>query len=268
MLNNTNQVKDVKRTKDGDKFVKYMSEVRDHLDYDGFLDFVRAYATNSASKYTKVLSGYNRLNCFSDYKSIECGDCEIRIKTNNEDEIYVFVDNPYSNDKTESQIRDNNILVYRGESSVLIDGIVVDMVQGIDGRCSTIDKYIDLITDYLKEEGYTYFGTTYGTEMSADGSTEIILDGQYTLLCVCVGDEFYDAFTDGILGTVVDASVEVYVANLYSKLKLPTLGCRLAISFTSSKEAKNMLKVLNGVGVDSWVNSLKLVGTSLVVEIY
>ena len=268
MLNNTNQVNNVKRTKIGDKFVKYMSEVRDHLDYDGFLDFVRTYATNSASKYTKVLSGYNRLNCFSDYKSIECGDCEIRIKTNNEDEIYVFVDNPYSNEKTESQIRDNNILVYRGESSVLIDGIVVDVVQGIDGRCSTIDKYIDLITDYLKEEGYTYFGTTYGTEMSADGSTESILDGQYSLLSVCVGDEFYDAFTDGILGTVVDASVEVYVANLYSKLKLPTLGCRLAISFTSSKEAKNMLKVLNGVGVDSWVNSLKVVGTSLVVEVY
>lgn len=49
MLNNTNQVNNVKRTKIGDKFVKYMSEVRDHLDYDGFLDFVRTYV--SIQKY-------------------------------------------------------------------------------------------------------------------------------------------------------------------------------------------------------------------------
>lgn len=208
------------------------------------------------------------MGCFKGYGEIECGDCSIRVISNEADEIYVFVDNPYSNDNTESQIRDTNLLVFKGDFDVTIKYFVNDIVQEIDGRCSTIDKYIDLITDYLKEEGYTYFGTTYGTEMSAGGSTEIILDGQYTLLCVCVGDEFYEAFTDGILGTVVDASVEVYVANLYSKLKLPTLGCRLAISFTSSKEAKNMLKMLNGVGVDSWVNSLKLVGTSLVVEVY
>lgn len=268
MLNSTNQINSVKRTKISDKFVKYISNARDNLDYDGFFNFIRVYATNSASKYTKVLSGYNRLNCFSDYKSIECGDCEIRIKTNNEDEIYVFVDNPYSNEKTESQIRDNNILVYKGDFSVLIGGIVVDMVQSIDGTCSTIDKYIDLITDYLKEEGYTYFGTTYGMDMSAGGNTEIILDEQYTLLCICVGDGFYEAFTDDVLDTVLDVSVDVFVAKLYSKLKLPTLGCRLTISFISSKEAKNMLKMLKGIGVDSCVNSLKVVGTSMVIEVY
>lgn len=268
MLNSTNQINSVKHTKIGDKFVKYISNVRDELDYDDFYGFVSTYATNSASKYTKVLSGYNRLSCFNDYWSIECGDCEIRIKTNNEDEIYVFVDNPYSNENTETQVRDNNILVYKGDFSVLIEGIVVDMVQSIDGRCSTIDKYVDLITDYLKEEGYTYFGTTYGIDMSASGNTEIILEEEYSLLCVCVGDEFYGAFTDDILGTVVDASVDVFVAKLYSKLKLPTLGCRLTISFISSKEAKNVLKMLKGIGVDSCVNSLKVVGTSLVIEVY
>lgn len=74
MLNSTNQINSVKRTKIGDKFVKYISNVRDKLDYDGFYDFVSTYATNSVSKYTKVLSGYNRLNCFNDYWSIECGD--------------------------------------------------------------------------------------------------------------------------------------------------------------------------------------------------
>lgn len=71
MLNSTNQINSVKHTKIGDKFVKYISNVRDELDYDGFYDFVSTYATNSASKYTKVLSGYNRLNCFNDYWSIE-----------------------------------------------------------------------------------------------------------------------------------------------------------------------------------------------------
>lgn len=104
--------------------------------------------------------------------------------------------------------------------------------------------------------------------MSASGNTEIILEEQYSLLCVCVGDEFYGAFTDDILGTVVDASVDVFVAKLYSKLKLPTLGCRLTISFISSKEAKNVLKMLKGIGVGSCVNSLKVVGTSLVIEVY
>ena len=268
MLNNTNQVNSVKRTKNGDMFAKCLSKTRGSLRYDDFLIFLRSCATNSASKYTKVLSGYNKLRCVNSYMSIECGDCEIRIKTNKEDEIYVFVDNPYSNEHTESQIRDNNILVYKGDYRVFIGGIVIDMVHDIDGRCSTIDEYVDLITDYLKEEGYTYFGTTYGVDMSADRSTESILDGQYSFMSVCVGDEFYEAFTDDILGTVVDASAEVYVAKLYSKLKLPTLGCRMTISFTSSKEAKNMLKVLVDVGVDVWINDIKVVGTSLVIEVY
>lgn len=141
-----------------------------------------------------------------------------------------------------------------------------DMVQSIDGRCSTIDKYVDLITDYLEECGYKYFGTTYGIDMSADRSVDSVVEGQYSLFSVCVGEEFYEAFTDDVLNTVVDAKAEVYVARLYSKLKLPTLGCRLTITFDSTKSAKSTLKSLDDV--KNWVNSLKVVGTSLVVEVY
>ena len=140
------------------------------------------------------------------------------------------------------------------------------MVQSIDGRCSTIDKYVDLITDYLEECGYKYFGTTYGLDMSADRSVDSVVEGQYSLFSVCVGDEFYEAFTDDVLNTVVDAKAEVYVAKMYSKLKLPTLGCRLTITFDSTKSAKSTLKSLGDV--KNWVNSLKVVGTSLVVEVY
>ena len=266
MLNKTSQVNDVKRTKNGETFVKYLSMVRDNLEYDKFNNFFKSCANNSASKYTKVLSGYNTLDCYKDYSEIECGDCSIRFKTNESDEIYVFVDNPYSNDNTETQIRDNNILVYKGLFDVAIKYFVNDMVQEIDGMCNSIDKYVDLINDYLEEAGYKYFGTTYGFEMLANRSTESILDVQYSVLNVSVGDEFYEAFTDDVLSTVVDASGEVYVAKLYSKLKLPTLGCRLTITFDSTKSAKNVLKALGDV--KNWVNSLKVVGTSLVVEVY
>lgn len=266
MLNKTSQVNDVKRTKDGETFVKCLSMVRDNLEYDKFNSFFKSCANNSASKYTKVLSGYNTLDCYKDYSEIECGDCSIRFKTNEADEIYVFVDNPYSNDNTETQIRDNNILVYKGLFDVAIKYFVNDMVQEIDGICNSIDKYVDLINDYLEEAGYKYFGTTYGLDMLAGRSTESILDAQYSVLSVSVGDEFYEAFTDDILNTVVDANAEVYVAKLYSKLKLPTLGCRLTITFDSTKSAKNVLKALGEV--KNWVNSLKVVGTSLVVEVY
>lgn len=67
---------------------------------------------------------------------------------------------------------------------------------------------------------------------------------------------------------MVDAVLSGQISKLYSKLKLPTLGCRLTISIISSKEAKNVLKMLKGIGVDSCVNSLKVVGTSLVIEVY
>ena len=266
MLNKTSQVNDIKRTKDGETFVKYLSMVRDNLEYDKFNSFFKSCANNSASKYTKVLSGYNTLDCYKDYSEIECGDCSIRFKTNEADEIYVFVDNPYSNDNTETQIRDNNILVYKGLFDVAIKYFVNDMVQEIDGLCNSIDKYVDLINDYLEEAGYKYFGTTYGLDMLAGRSTESILDAQYSVLSVCVGDEFYEAFTDEVLDRVVDVSAEVYLAKVYSKLKLPTLGCRLTITFDSTKSAKSTLKALGEV--KNWVNSLKVVGTSLVVEVY
>ena len=47
---------------------------------------------------------------------------------------------------------------------------------------------------------------------------------------------------------------------------LPTLGCRLTITFDSTKSAKSTLKSLGNV--KNWVNSLKVVGTSLVIEVY
>ena len=266
MLNKTSQVNDVKRTKDGETFVKYLSKTRDSGMGDDFIGFFRSCATDSASKYTKVLSGYSGMGCFKGYSEIYCGDCSIRVISNEADEIYVFVDNPYSNDNTESQIRDTNLLVFKGDFDVTIKYFVNDMVQEIDGRCSSIDKYVDLITDYLEECGYKYFGTTYGIDMSADRSVDSVVEGQYSLFSVCVGEEFYEAFTDDVLNTVVDAKAEVYVAKLYSKLKLPTLGCRLTITFDSTKSAKSTLKSLGDV--KNWVNSLKVVGTSLVVEVY
>ena len=138
----------------------------------------------------------------------------------------------------------------------------------LDGCKLIADTYCihDVFTDYLEECGYKYFGTTYGIDMSADRSVDSVVEGQYSLFSVCVGEEFYEAFTDDVLNTVVDAKAEVYVARLYSKLKLPTLGCRLTITFDSTKSAKSTLKSLDDV--KNWVNSLKVVGTSLVVEVY
>lgn len=128
MLNKTSQVNDVKRTKDGETFVKYLSKTRDSGMGDGFIGFFRSCATDSASKYTKVLSGYSGMGCFKGYSEIECGDCSIRVISNEADEIYVFVDNPYSNDNTESQIRDTNLLVFKGDFDVTIKYFVNDMV--------------------------------------------------------------------------------------------------------------------------------------------
>lgn len=71
MLNKTSQVNDVKRTKDGETFVKYLSKTRDSGMGDGFIGFFRSCATDSASKYTKVLSGYSGMGCFKGYSEIE-----------------------------------------------------------------------------------------------------------------------------------------------------------------------------------------------------
>lgn len=105
-------------------------------------------------------------------------------------------------------------------------------------------------------------------ELANDGNMTFDIDNPKLDGCKLIADTYciHDVFTDDVLNTVVDAKAEVYVARLYSKLKLPTLGCRLTITFDSTKSAKSTLKSLDDV--KNWVNSLKVVGTSLVVEVY
>ena len=143
---------------------------------------------------------------------------------------------------------------------------VRELVDVVDGRFSKIDKYVDWIHDYLKEEGYNYIFDTHGFELVAIDREEEVLSGAYSTFSVCVGDEFFDAFTDEVLDNVLDAKAEVYLANTYSKLKLPTIGCRLTVTFTSSKDAKDFLSSVSDI--KSWVNTVTVKGKSLVIEVY
>ena len=119
------------------------------------------------------------------------------------------------------------------------------------------------IHDYLKEEGYDYIFDTHGFELVTIDREEEVLSGAYNTLSVCVGDEFFDAFTDEVLDNVLDAKAEVYLANTYSKLKLSTIGCRLTVTFTSSKDAKVFL-----CGIKSWVNTVTVKDKYLIIEVY
>lgn len=262
------QTANVKRTKNGELFVESVLKIRGGYYLESFSRFFEKCIVNTASKYTDVKSTYGNMYCNpNEYPSIECGDCSIYFKTNDKDEIYVYVENPYSNDYTENQLRNDNVLIFRASMSYLNPAMSVrELVDVVDGRFSKIDKYVDWIHDYLIEGGYNYVFDTHGFELVTLDKEEEVLSGAYTTFSVCVGDEFFDAFTDGVLDNVLDAKAEVYLAKTYSKLKLPTIGCRLTVTFSSSKDAKDFLSSVSGI--KSWVNTVTVKGKSLVIEVY
>lgn len=53
-----------------------------------------------------------------------------------------------------------------------------------------------------------------------------------------------------------------------SKLKLPTLGCRFKIEFASNGDAKDFYKKIRGIGVEKWVNRVKIMGGTIVLECF
>lgn len=61
---------------------------------------------------------------------------------------------------------------------------------------------------------------------------------------------------------------EVYLESVYSKLKLPTLGCRFKIEFASNGDAKDFYKKIRGIGVEKWVNRVKIMGGTIVLECF
>lgn len=262
------QTANVKRTKNGELFVESVLKIRGGYYLESFSRFFEKCIVNTASKYTGVKSTYGNMYCNpNEFPSIKCGDCSIYFKTNGKDEIYVYVENPYSNEYTENQLRDDNVLIFRTSRVYLNPAMSVrELVDVVDGRFSKIDKYVDWIHDYLIEEGYNYVFDTHGFELVTLAKEEEVLSGAYTTLSMCVGDDFFDAFTDGVLDNVLDAKAEVYLANTYSKLKLPTIGCRLTVTFTSSKDAKDFLSSVSGI--KSWVNTVTVKGKSLIIEVY
>ena len=190
-------------------------------------------------------------------------------RTNGKDELYVFVENPYSNEYSEEKLRDNNVLIYQGGSGATLNMkyFIREMVNELDGSCTTIDRYVEVINDYLKGEGFTLKDTTLGFEGVSSTSVDDILFGKYTLAVNCLSLEFFDTFTDDLLVSVVDVKSVVYLQSTYTKLKLPTLGIRITIKFDSSDNVNAFMKAMPKE-IKGWVNSIKLSGTSLVVEVY
>ena len=82
--------------------------------------------------------------------------------TDYKSEIRVFVENPYSNEYAERQERDDNILVYDGGVGSATEEFVNNLISFVDGKCNMIDSYVNLIDKTLRDEGFTYKGTTLG----------------------------------------------------------------------------------------------------------
>ena len=61
---------------------------------------------------------------------------------------------------------------------------------------------------------------------------------------------------------------EVYLESVYSKLKLPTLGCRFKIEFTSKDDARSFYKKIRGIVVDKRVNQVKIMSDTIVLECF
>lgn len=71
---------------------------------------------------------------------------------------------------------------------------------------------------------------------------------------------------DRLLKALLDC--DVYLESVYSKLRLPTLGCRFKIEFASKDVAKDFYKKIRGIGVEKWVNSVKVMSDTIVLECF
>lgn len=266
MLSNK-QINTSKATKSAIGFIRNVNQLRKG-NIEDIYGYFKDITENIATKYTKTLSKSYHYR-YNEYPSIYCDDCEILFSTNGKDELYVFVENPYSNEYSEEKLRDNNVLIYQGGSGATLNMkyFIREMVNELDGSCTTIDRYVEVINDYLKGEGFTLKDTTLGFEGVSSTSVDDILFGKYTLAVNCLSLEFFDTFTDDLLVSVVDVKSVVYLQSTYTKLKLPTLGIRITIKFDSSDNVNAFMKAMPKE-IKGWVNSIKLSGTSLVVEVY
>lgn len=223
--------------------------------------------TFSITKYTKPT--FSKLTCDDSlFTSIYCKGCHIYFTTDYKSEIRVFVENPYSNEYTEVQERDDNILVYDGGIGSATEEFVNNLISFVDGKCNTIDAYVNLIDKTLRDEGFTYKGTTLGYELVSATREDDIKFGKYSTLATCLGEDFFSAITDDVVNAISDVYCEVYLESVYSKLKLPTLGCRFKIELASNGDAKDFYKKIRGIGVEKRVNRVKIMGGTIVLECF
>lgn len=223
--------------------------------------------TFSVTKYTKPT--FSKMSCDSSlFTPIYCKGCYIYFTTDYKSEIQVFVENPYSNEYTETQERDDNILVYAGGVGSATEEFVNELISFVDGKCNTIDAYVTLIDKTLRDEGFIYKGTTLGYELVSATREDDIKFGKYSTLVTCLGEEFFNAITDDVIRAISDVYCDVYLESVYSKLRLPTLGCRFKIKFTSKDDAKDFYKKIRGIGVEKRVCRVNIMSDTVVIECY
>ena len=79
----------------------------------------------------------------------------------------------------------------------------------------------------------------------------------------------YDnGITDDVIKVISDVYCEIYLESVYSKLKLPTLWCRLKIEFDNGSSAKDFYKKIRGIGIEKMVNHIKITGSTVIVECF
>ena len=223
--------------------------------------------TFSITKYTKPT--FSKMSCDDSlFKPIYCKGCYIYFTTDYKPEIRVFAENPYSNEYAERQERDDNILVYDGGVGSATEEFVNNLISFVDGKCNMIDSYVNLIDKTLRDEGFTYKGTTLGYELVSATRDDDIKFGKYSTLVMCLGEDFFNAITDDVINVISDVYCEVYLLSVYSKLKLPTLGCRFKIEFTSKNDAKDFYQKIRGIGVEKRVYRVNIMSDTVVIECY
>ena len=219
--------------------------------------------TFSITKYTKPT--FSKMSCDDSlFKPIYCKGCYIYFTTDYKSEIRVFVENPYSNEYAERQERDDNILVYDGGVGSATEEFVNNLISFVDGKCNMIDSYVNLIDKTLRDEGFTY---TLGYEL-VSATHDDIKFGKYSTLVTCLGEDFFNVITDDVINVISDVYCEVYLVSVYSKLKLPTLGCRFKIEFTSNDDANDFYKKIIGIGVEKRVYRIMVMSDTVVIECF
>lgn len=149
----------------------------------------------SITKYTKPT--FSKMTCDNSlFKPIYCKGCYIYFTTDYKSEIRVFVENPYSNEYTDTQERDDNILVYDGGVGSATEEFVNDLISFVDGKCNTIDAYVNLIDKTLRDEGFSYKGTTLGFELVSATRDDDIKFGKYSTLVTFNNGDSFDVACD------------------------------------------------------------------------